>query len=79
MELLHRQTLGDTLRRTARRTPERLGLVFGDQTWTYAELHADANRVAHGLAELGVRKGERVAILSRNSACFVLLRFARQY
>jgi len=76
MDLLHRQTLGDTLRRSARRSPHRLALQFEDQTWTYAELDADVNRVAHGLAAIGITKGDPVAVLSRNSAYFVLLRFA---
>src|SRR5687768_985150 len=76
MDLLHRQTLGDTLRRSARRSPDRLALQFEDRIWTYAELDADVNRVAHGLAAIGIVKGDRVAILSRNSAYFVLLRFA---
>jgi fatty-acyl-CoA synthase len=73
---LHRQTVGDTLRRTARRVPNKSSLVFGGRNWTYAELDSDCNRIAHGLAGMGVRKGDRVAILSRNSAVFVLLRFA---
>src|SRR5687768_11788127 len=76
MDLLRRQTLGDTLRRSARRSPERLALRFEDQTWTYAKLDSDVNRVAHGLAGIGIVKGDRVAVLSRNSAYFVLLRFA---
>ncbi|MBV9174945.1 MAG: long-chain-fatty-acid--CoA ligase [Chloroflexi bacterium] len=64
------------LRRTARRLPHKQALLFKERTWTYAELDADCNRIAHGLAAIGVRKGEHVAILSRNSAAFVLLRFA---
>jgi fatty-acyl-CoA synthase len=76
MDRLHRQTLGDTLRRTARRLPHKTALVFRTRTWTYAELDADCNRVANGLAGLGIVKGDRVAILSRNSAEFVLIRFA---
>jgi fatty-acyl-CoA synthase len=76
MDLLHRQTLGDTLRRTARRSPDRLALLFEGRTWTYTQLDTEVNRVAHGLAGLGIAKGDRVAILSRNSAYFVLLRFA---
>jgi fatty-acyl-CoA synthase len=76
MEPLHRQTLGDTLRRSARRYPDRPALRFEDQDWSYAQLDADVNRVAHGLAAMGIVKGDRVAVFSRNSAYFVLLRFA---
>jgi fatty-acyl-CoA synthase len=74
---LHLQTIGDTLRRTARRSPERLALRFEDRTWTYRQLDDQVNCVANGLSEVaGIATGDRVAILSRNSAYFVLLRFA---
>jgi fatty-acyl-CoA synthase len=71
-----RQTLADVLRRTARRLPHKPALFFEGQTWTYAELDTDCNRIGHGLAGIGIGKGDHVAILSRNSAAFVLLRFA---
>ena len=44
--------------------------------WTFAEFDADRDRVAAGLAGVGVRAGDRVAILSRNSHAFAALRFA---
>ncbi|MFD4636242.1 amino acid adenylation domain-containing protein [Lentzea sp. NPDC058436] len=43
--------------------PDRLALTFGDRSWTYAELDAAANRVAHVLAADGVRRGDRVGVL----------------
>ncbi|GHH43088.1 non-ribosomal peptide synthetase [Lentzea cavernae] len=43
--------------------PDRLALTCGDQSWTYAELDAAANRVAHTLAADGVRRGDRVGVL----------------
>lgn len=73
---LRRQTLGDMLRRTARRYPNKIGLIFDDVRWTYAEFDTICNRLAHGLARLGVSKGDRVAILSYNSHVFAALRFA---
>ncbi|WP_343054752.1 amino acid adenylation domain-containing protein [Pseudomonas gingeri] len=38
----------------ARRTPEAIALVFGDQTLTYRELDGQANRLAHQLRAMGV-------------------------
>ncbi len=35
---------------------------------TYAELHARAKQVSHGLHELGIARGDRVATLAWNSA-----------
>ena len=71
-----RQTLGDLLRRTARRVPDKRAIVCGDVTWTYAEFDALCTRLAGGLAARGIAKGERVAILARNSHAFCALRFA---
>ena len=71
-----RQTLGDLLRRTARRVPNKRAVVCGDVTWTYAEFDALCARLAGGLAARGIVKGERVAILARNSHAFCALRFA---
>ena len=71
-----RQTLGDLLRRTARRFPEKLGIRCGSTDWTYAEFDGICNRLAAGLAAHGVTVGDRVAVLARNSHAFAALRFA---
>jgi fatty-acyl-CoA synthase len=73
---LRRQTLGDLLRRTASRLPDKTAIVCGDLRWTYAEFDALCNRLAAGLAAAGVHKGDRLAVLSRNSHAFAALRFA---
>ncbi len=70
------QTLGDLLRRTAARLPDKTALVCGDRRDTFAELDAAVNRTAHSLADRGVAKGDRVALLSHNSRAFVVLYFA---
>ena len=69
-------TLGDVLRRTAQRLPDKPAVVFDAVSWTYSELDAICNRVANALLARGVQLGDRVAILSRNSSSFVALRFA---
>jgi fatty-acyl-CoA synthase len=75
-DAIHRQTLFDLLRRSAAREPTKTAIVCGDVRWTYAELLDITERVAAGLAQRGVAKGRRVAILARNSHAFVALRFA---
>ncbi len=72
---LRRQTLADTLRRSAQRHPERLGLVCSATRWTYAEFHAVAERLAAGLAARGIGRGSKVAILARNSHAVAALRY----
>ena len=71
-----RHTLGDLLRRTAARLPGKTAVICGEVRWTYAELDRITNRLANGLAARGLGRGDRVAILSRNSHAFVVLRFA---
>ncbi|GHG99430.1 acyl-CoA synthetase [Pseudodonghicola xiamenensis] len=70
------QQLGDLLRRSAARSPNKLALVFRDHRDTFRELDEVVNRTANALAALGISKGERIALLSRNSRAFVILRFA---
>lgn len=50
--------------------------VAADRRFTYAELNARSNQVAHALASLGVTKGDRVAMLMMNSHEFVTTFFA---
>ncbi len=71
-----RQTLGDLLRRTARRHPNKLAIRCGAVEWTYAQFDAVCSRLAAGLAAQGVAVGDRVAVLARNSHAFAALRFA---
>jgi fatty-acyl-CoA synthase len=71
-----RHTLGDLLRRTAARLPGKTAVICGEVQWTYAELDRITNRFANGLAAMGIARGDRVAIVSRNSHAFVVLRFA---
>jgi len=73
---LRQQTLGDMLRRTARRLPDKTAIVCGDVSWTYGQFDRIVSRLARGLMAEGVGPGDRVAILSRNSHGFAALRFA---
>jgi fatty-acyl-CoA synthase len=73
-------TLGDLLRRTAARLPDKPAIRCGETAWTYREFDAVVNRLANGLAAgragAPVQAGDRVAVLSRNSHAFAALRFA---
>jgi acyl-CoA synthetase (AMP-forming)/AMP-acid ligase II len=54
----------------ARRRADHPALVGAQRTLTYAELHANANRVANALADLGVGENGRVAYLDLNNPEF---------
>jgi acyl-CoA synthetase (AMP-forming)/AMP-acid ligase II len=47
--------------------------VLGDRHITYAEAAAETNRLANAFVSAGLEKGDRVAILSRNSIEYPLL------
>ena len=64
--------LKDGLEKHGRRT----ALISGKQRLTYRQLHTCINRLASGLKNLGVQKGQRVAILLQNSPEFVISYFA---
>ncbi|KOU09329.1 amino acid adenylation domain-containing protein [Streptomyces sp. NRRL F-5755] len=55
-------TLPDLFQEQARRTPDATALVCGATTWTYAELNARANRLAHALIARGAGPETRVAL-----------------
>ena len=73
---IRRQTLFDLLHRSAARTPHKLAIACGDTRWSYAEFEQVCERVAAGLAQRGIGKGARVAMLARNSHAFAAMRFA---
>jgi len=77
---LRSHTLGDLLRRTAARLPNKPAIRCGSTAWTYREFDAVVNRLANGLAQglagAPVKVGDTVAVLSRNSHAFAALRFA---
>src|SRR6476661_4165280 len=50
----------------ARLRPDQIALRLDDETRTYSELDDRARRVAHALHALGVRRGDRVAIMVPN-------------
>ncbi len=76
VERARRNTLGDILARTAARYPDKLALVYEDKRLTYREFNSVVNQTAHALAEDGVKKGDMVAVLSRNSLDFAVVNFA---
>jgi long-chain acyl-CoA synthetase len=58
--------LDDALTRSAATAPERTSLRAGDRELSYRRLEVAAATLASGLADLGVRRGDRVAIALPN-------------
>lgn len=57
----------DLVAESAARYPDRPAVVDDERSVTYAELDATANRLAHLLAECGVRPGDRVGLYLEKS------------
>ncbi|OIJ89886.1 acyl-CoA synthetase [Streptomyces sp. MUSC 14] len=68
----HGSTVDGVLRRSARRTPARLALEYGERRWTYEELDDAVSRAASVLRAQGLAPGDRVAAYGHNSdACLI--------
>ncbi|MGB3067358.1 MAG: AMP-binding protein [Ottowia sp.] len=74
--LIHRVNVGDSLTRTAARLPKAIAVVEGERHLSYGELNAWVNRVAHGLAVRGYRRGDALALASGNSTEFLVTYYA---
>src|SRR5581483_9431289 len=57
--------------RAAKLYPDKTAIVDGARRYTYRDFQARVNQLAHALLALGVRKGDRVCILSPNSHFFL--------
>ncbi len=64
-------TVGDLNEYAARAYPDRIGVRDGDATLTFAEIHAHACQVAHGLRSAGVRERDVVVLHQPNSLWFL--------
>lgn len=74
--LVHRVNVGDSLTRSAARSPTATALVEGDRRLTYAEFNALVNRVANALTANGLTTGDPIALASGNSIAFLTIYYA---
>jgi long-chain acyl-CoA synthetase len=65
--------LAENLLRSAAAHPDRPAIRLGDTVLTYRELESHSARAARLLAELGVRRTDRVGIMMPNTVCFPVL------
>jgi acyl-CoA synthetase (AMP-forming)/AMP-acid ligase II len=56
----------------AARSPDAVAVIDDGGAVTYGDLDRHSNAVGHGLLELGVREGDAVALLARNSRQFLV-------
>lgn len=68
--------VGDILKFAHRNFPDKECLVCDADRFTYAELNRRVNGLAHSLMEMGVAKGDNVAIMLQNCHQYVEIYFA---
>jgi long-chain acyl-CoA synthetase len=68
--------LFDLLKETAKKYPDSACTIFKGAKVTYKEMDALTDQLAAGLAELGVKKGDRVGLFMPNTPQFVIAYFA---
>ena len=65
--------LQQMLENTVRKNPAKTAIVSGERRISYADVDEASNRIANSLIQMGVNKGDRVAMLLPNSAEFVFI------
>ncbi|QTA90713.1 class I adenylate-forming enzyme family protein [Desulfonema magnum] len=59
--------LGQTLKVNAKKFPNTVALKDREKSFTYPEVNKRVNKLAHSLLSLGLKKGDKVAVLMENS------------
>ena len=67
--------LKSILENTAGRSPDKTAIVSGERRVTFARLDEDSNRIARALIKMGVKKGDRVAMIQASNPEFVTVFF----
>ncbi|MFJ5309381.1 acyl-CoA synthetase [Streptomyces sp. NPDC088350] len=68
----HGSTVDGVLRRSARRTPARVAVDYGERSWTYEELDDAVSRAATVLLDQGLAPGDRVGSYGHNSDTYLI-------
>ncbi|OZC53658.1 p-hydroxycinnamoyl-CoA synthetase [Rhodococcus sp. 06-621-2] len=73
---MRNQGVGTWIRRRTRQSPDAAAIEFRGKSLSYRELDDRTTRLAHALRALGVRKGDRVGILSTNHPAYLEVLFS---
>jgi len=69
------RTIRELIPRQARARPDAIALIHRERRTTYGELEARVMRVANGLLAMGLRPGDRIGYLGKNSDLYFELLF----
>ncbi|MEH7252489.1 AMP-binding protein, partial [Neobacillus niacini] len=68
--------IGSLLSQNARKFPEVLAIECEGRSYTYRQFNEEVNRLANGFLQDGVKKGEKIALMMKNSDHYVFTFFA---
>lgn len=68
--------LASLLEQSARRDPGKLAVIMDEHRLRYAELNGAANKLANALVHLGIKPGDKVAIMLPNTPHFPIAYYA---
>ncbi|MCU6598983.1 long-chain-fatty-acid--CoA ligase [Peribacillus frigoritolerans] len=64
--------IGSTLAKHARCTPEKIAVYFKDKSYTYDRFNREVNRLTHALIREGINKGDKIALMMKNSDMYMI-------
>lgn len=71
-----KKSLSQCLDESVKQLPDNLAIIFGQERITYAEFGDKVNRLASALADLGIKKGDRVGLMGPNCPQWEIAFFA---
>jgi acyl-CoA synthetase (AMP-forming)/AMP-acid ligase II len=63
-------SVNEVFRQSRIRTPDKVAVACGEESWTYAELDGVTDNIASNLVAAGIKPGDRVALHLMNSPEF---------
>ena len=76
IQFARQHNIGDILRRSAMRFPDKTAIICGQTEWTYKAFDTACNQLARHLLARGISAGDKIAVIARNSHGFAAIRFA---
>ncbi|MCX5814831.1 MAG: AMP-binding protein [Proteobacteria bacterium] len=70
------RVIGDIVRLNAKRFPNKKAVIMEDKYLTFLQLNQQANQLARGLVSMGLKSGDRVAVLAFNSLEWIIITYA---
>ncbi|MEW5734722.1 MAG: AMP-binding protein [Thermodesulfobacteriota bacterium] len=75
-EIIRAKLVGEALRQATESAPDTTAYIFEDKDITFAEVDAAADRLATAFLQMGIARGQRIAVIAPNRPEWVITYFA---